>query len=390
MNVLDIVIIVFVVIQAAVWARNGLVRGVFSLGGFWLGIFVGALVAPYTMEYGDDATSQLLIAVITVLGAAFVGESIGRAVSNRLSGFREKLHLERVDGVLGAAFSVFMTLGIAWLLAAMLGGGPVQSLNSQIRNSSIIQAMNRTLPPAPEVLSKISALIGASGFPDVFVGEIPRPIEPVNPPTSGEVAEALQVAGRSTVRVEGIGCGGQLTGSGFVAAPGIVVTNAHVIAGIDQPFAVDVNGRHPAVPIIYDPDLDIAILRTDGLAGASLPLAENDFPRGTTATALGYPGGQSLEANAAGVLRQLDARGRNIYGNDIVVRSVYELQSNIVQGNSGGPLVLSDGTVIGVIFARSQANANIGYAVTALEVAPLLQQAQASEQPVDTGACVDQ
>lgn len=389
MNVLDFIIIAAVLIEAYVWARGGLVRGLFSLGGFWLGLFAGALLVPFVIGIAAGALSQLLLAMLVVLTAAFAGETAGRAISSRVTGFRKRVYGERVDGVLGAAFAACMTLFIAWLLAAAIADGPVRALNAQIRDSLIISAMNKNLPPAPEVLSRISRLIGANFFPDVFIGPAPRPIEPVDPPTSGEVARALAAAGESTVRVEGLGCGGLKTGSGFIAAPGLVVTNAHVIAGLDQTVVVDIAGKHAATPVLFDPELDIAILSTEGLAGDPLAIADKTFPRGTTATALGYPGGQALEADAASVLRQLQARGRNIYGNDIVMRAVYELQTAIEQGNSGGPVVLSDGTVIGVIFARSQTDGSVGYAVTSQEVLPLVEQAQTNRQPVGIGACTN-
>lgn len=388
MNILDILIIILLAVQAAIWARNGLLRGVLSLGSFWLGIFAGAMLAPYVVGWAaDDESSKLLLTFIVILGMAFLFGTIGQMIGMKLAKLTYKVKLDRFDSILGSAFGVLMTLGIVWLLAATAGGLPTGSLNRQISNSTIIQAMNRTLPPAPDVLARIGGLFKAGGFPQVFVGPQPQPIEPVNPPTSGEVAEALAAAGRSTVRIESAGCGGIVNGSGFVAAPNLVVTNAHVIAGIDEPTIVDLNGRHAAVPVVFDPELDIAILRTSGLAGEPLPLADQLFPRGTTGAVLGYPGGGPLDPEPAGVLRQMQARGLDIYGEETIIRSVYELQAVVRSGNSGGPLVLSDGTVIGVIFARSQVDENIGYAVTSPEIVPVLSAAQDRTQPVDTGVC---
>lgn len=391
MNVLDILIVIAVAIEAFVWARSGLVRGVFSLGGFLLGLLGGAFLVPFVLDLGfvAGAGSQLLLAVLIMLTAAFGGETIGRLISSKLTGFRKKARGQRIDGILGAAFAACMTLFIAWLLAAALAGGPVRALNMQISNSVIISSLNQQLPPAPKVLSQISSLVGSSLFPDVFIGPEPRPVEPVNPPTEGEVAEALANAGESTVRIEGLGCGGLKTGSGFIAAPGLIVTNAHVVAGLDNPTVVDINGKRAATPVLFNPDLDIAVLRADGLAGDPLNVANQAFPRGTSAVALGYPGGQSLEADPAGVLQRLQARGRDIYGQDPVTRTVYALQTQIDQGNSGGPVVLPDGTVIGVVFAESVTRPDTGYAVTSREVLPLIQQAQQTRSAIDTGRCTN-
>lgn len=387
MNGLDIIIILIVLIEAYVWARGGFVRGVFSLGGFLIGLIGGAFLVPLLIGFVAGALSQMLLAVLLMFTGAIIGETLGRLASKRITGFRKKAAGESIDGVLGAAFAVCMTLFITWLLAAALAGSPVRALNMQIRDSAIISALNNQLPPAPKVLSQISSLVGSSLFPDVFIGPEPRPVEPVNPPTEGEVAEALANAGESTVRIEGLGCGGLKTGSGFIAAPGLVVTNAHVVAGLDSPAVVDINGKRAATPVLFDPDLDIAILETDGLAGEPLSVSSQAYSRGTNAVVLGYPGGQALEADAAGVLQQLRAQGRDIYGQDTVMRNIYALQTQIDQGNSGGPVVLPDGTVIGVVFARSVMQPNTGYAVTSQEVLPLIERAQANRQPVSTQSC---
>lgn len=390
MNALDIIIVLAVLIEAYVWARGGFVRGVFSLGGFLLGLIGGALLVPIVLsfDFAVESSSQLLLTIFIMFTGAFAGETIGRLISARLTGFRANLSGQRIDGVLGAAFAGVMTLFIAWLLAAALVGSPVRALNAQIRDSAIITILNRQLPPAPNVLSRVSSLIGSSGlFPDVFIGAEPRPVEPVNPPTEGEVAEALAAAGASTVRVEGAGCGGLKTGSGFMVANDLVVTNAHVVAGLSDPIVVDRNGQHKATTVLFDPDMDIAILRTSGLAGSPLRVSEQILPRGTSAVVLGYPGGRALEADAAGLLQRIDARGRDIYGEQPVVRDIYALQTAIEQGNSGGPVVLPDGTVIGVVFARSAMQEDIGYALTSAEVLPLIEEARQNERAVSTQSC---
>lgn len=391
MNVLDIIIIVMIIAQAVFWAQKGFTRGFFSLIGFWLGLFAGAWLAPHVLDMvGGGLAGQIIFAFAAIFLLAFAGEAIGRAIGIQLATVTQRLKLEKLDSVLGAAFGMWMTVIIIWLLAAVVSGLPARELNRQISESASILAINSALPSAPDAISRLAGLINVDGFPQVFIGPEPQPIEPVDPPTSGEIAQALRAAGRSTVRIEGVGCGGIMNGSGFVAAPGLVVTNAHVVAGIgaDNLVAEDAGGRHGASVVVFNPDLDIAILRADGLAGSPLAIAQDVVSRGTAGVALGYPGGGPLEVGAAGVLRQLEARGRNIYGERAVTRSVYELQTSIEEGNSGGPVVLPDGTVIGVIFARSLGFENTGYAVTSPEVTPLIESAQNRSQPASTGVCV--
>lgn len=391
MNLLDLLIIILVISQSIRWARYGFSRGFFSLAGFWIGIIVGAMFAPFIIAMVDSPLAKFIVAVLIVFGIASIVGSLGAALGHRLFHLLDKVRLNWVDGIAGAVFSVAVTLGLVWLVAAMLSGMPFQGINKQVRDSTIVQVLNESLPPAPTVLSRIGGLINPSIFPRAFLGPEPRSIEPVDSPSSADMAAALKAAGRSTVRIESIGCGGQLTGSGFVADQNLIVTNAHVIAGIGQPTVVDVNGRHQAQTVYFDPDMDIAVLRVTGqLAGDPLTISNEEYPRGTIGATLGYPGGGPLEATPAGVLRSIDARGLNIYGQRSTVRPIYSLQTQVVSGNSGGPVVLTDGTVIGLIFARSEIDSNVGYAVRSTHVIPALKQAQVTNQPVSTGICANQ
>jgi S1-C subfamily serine protease len=197
----------------------------------------------------------------------------------------------------------------------------------------------------------------------------------------------VQKAAASTVKIVGVGCGGVLEGSGFVAGPGLVVTNAHVVAGIDGPVVEDRGGRHPARTVLFDPDLDLAVLRTSGLAGPALPLETSTVSRGTGGAVLGYPGGGPFRAGPAAVRRSFVAVGRDIYGRRTVPRAVYELEAAVRPGNSGGPVVVPDGRVIGVVFSRSLSQANVGYALVGGDVATRLRTAAARSAAVDTGAC---
>lgn len=389
MNFLDIIIVLVVLLQAVRWAGYGLIRGVLSIGGFWAGIFLGAMLVPQTLNmFAQEPLGRLLVAMATVIGAGLLLGFIGQLIGGRLFHLADKLRLRKLDSALGAATGVVATLLVFWLVAAILGGTPFQNLNQQLRGSAILQTMNQQLPPAPAVISRITDLVDPSEFPEVFTGLEPRPIEPVDPPTEGELQAALAAAGQSTVRIESAGCGGLVNGSGFVIDDNLVMTNAHVVAGIERPTIVDASGQQRARTVVFDPELDIAILRVENVAGPPLELAANLAKRGATGAVLGYPGGGRLTVEEAAVLRQLEARGRDIYGRELVTRPVYELQADVRSGNSGGPVVRADGTVLGIVFARSHGSNEAGYAITSPAVSEHIAQAQARSASVDTGQCV--
>ena len=174
-----------------------------------------------------------------------------------------------------------------------------------------------------------------------------------------------------------------------VVGNGMVATNAHVVAGIDKLFVQDLKGSHAAKTVWFDPNLDFAVLRVSGLSEPSLTLAVSTVGRGTPAAVLGYPGGGAFNASPAAVIDEITAVGRNIYGSGHTVRDVYELRADVIPGNSGGPLVASNGQVIGVIFAESTTYKHVGYALTTSQVRSELQQVATRTQPVSNSSCAE-
>jgi len=177
-------------------------------------------------------------------------------------------------------------------------------------------------------------------------------------------------------------------------APGLVVTNAHVVAGIASPDVIDSTGRHSTSVALFDPRLDIAVLRVPGLTDPVLPIHTDAVGRGTTGVVLGYPNGGPLTARKAGVAAVFEANGLDIYGSSQTTRQIYQLDAVVQPGNSGGPLVASgdpgiaNGTVIGVVFARSTSNTDVGYALAMPAVATDVAHAEATRKTVGTGSCV--
>jgi S1-C subfamily serine protease len=208
-------------------------------------------------------------------------------------------------------------------------------------------------------------------------------------PGNPVVAAAVSAASSSVVKIQGLGCGGIKSGSGFIAAPGLVVTNAHVVAGIARPYVSDLQSRRHTNTevVVFDPETDIAVLRVTGLTGRVLPLERTTASRGVAGAVLGYPGGESFTAVPAALLQQIQATGRDIYSQNVTTRSVYEIQADVRPGDSGGPFVTANGTVVGVVFSASVYLSNIGYALTGREVGPEIDRAEARHTAVSTGAC---
>ncbi len=390
--ILDLVIIV-VLITAVFRGRDiGFVQQFFSTTGFFGGLFLGAMLQPYTVRFAEGQANRSFITLVTTLGTAFIllalGELIGALLKRRLLN-REQPRYNKVDNVFGALLSVVSVLIAVWLSAAVIRSMPFDGLQQQVRDSKITSALQKQLPYAPNVIAGLGHLIDPNGFPDVFIGGSDRDPGKINLPSSSQLNGAVAKDRQSIVKIVGRGCGGLVDGSGFVVGSNMVVTNAHVVAGINRQFVVDSNGTHSATAIWFDPDLDLAILRVSNLAGAPLPLERAVVANKTAAVVLGYPGGGAFTANPASVLDQFTATGRNIYGRGSTDRSVYEIAADIEPGNSGGPLVNAQGAVIGVIFARSTSYENVGYALTMESVISAISKASARGTTVDTGSCTD-
>jgi S1-C subfamily serine protease len=267
-------------------------------------------------------------------------------------------------------------------------------LDRALQQSRIVRALDNVLPPIPTVFAGVERFLSQNGFPIVFSGLPPQTAAPVSLPTDAAARAAVVRAEGSTVQIAGAGCGVIQEGSGFVVAPGVVVTNAHVVAGIPSPDVIDSTGRHATSVALFDPRLDIAVLRVRGLTDPPLPVDSTVVGRGTTGVVMGYPGGGPLTARKAGVAAAFEADGLDIYGSSQTTREIYQLDAVVQPGNSGGPLVASgdpgiaNGTVIGIVFARSTSNTDVGYALAMPAVSADVARAESLHQTVGTGGCV--
>jgi S1-C subfamily serine protease len=359
-----------------------------TFGGFIGGLALGALIAGAVSPSIHTQTPRTVVTLLLVVGPAIILGVAGRTVGVWSNAAVRRLHLGGADAVLGVAVASVAVLLSAWLLANVLSQSRYTWLSSQIQRSDVLRAVDHVMPPVPGVISRVQAFLAGTGFPSVFAQFEPPTAPPVAVPTPGGAQGLAARAAASTVKVQGVACGYLQEGSAFAVAPGVVVTNAHVVAG-ESSTQVVVNGTtYGATTIYYDPTFDLALLRTRAPIGPPLHLAPQEVARGTQGAIVGYPHNGGLTIGPAGVAATLSAEGRDIYNENEVVRDVYEVDADVEPGNSGGPLVGADGSVIGVVFSRSTVVNDVGYALTSPGVLSRVQPNETRTSPVSTGACV--
>ncbi len=389
MNLLDLVILLLVAFSVATGFRRGAAMQVISYIGLIGGLLLGAVFAPKVAGFAETPNVQAPAAMLTLLVSGGLGDVVGWIVGVKVGRALGKRGFGSADAVAGIAVSVATILLTTWFLAFNLVQGPLPGLSTQIRESAVVRGLEAVLPRPPSLIAEVRRFLNRFGFPEVFAGLPPEPARPVPDPSERQVAEAVQAADQSTLKIIGEACGTIQEGSGFVVRGGNVVTNAHVVAGVDAPRVVRRDGGvFNATTTLFDPDLDLAVLRVSERVAAPLELLRQSLDRGANGALLGYPGGGPLIVDPAAVRRTITAAGRDIYGEDVVRRQVYELQADVRPGHSGAPFISVDGTVAGVVFAASTTTEEVGYALTSIQAQPVISLATGRTSPTDTGPCL--
>jgi S1-C subfamily serine protease len=392
MDLIDLAIIAGLVYAAVRGYRGGLTYTLFSLLGLLVGLALGAWVAtsvpPLLGNFTPAVRAGMAIAMLVAL--ALLGDGLGTWLGRRLRVTALRRHLGIADSLAGVAWGLVVVLVASWYLGLTFATGPWPPLASQVQKSSILRALAREFPQDPAWLGGLQHLLSTVPFPEVFANLAPPLPGQVAVPASLAGNQAVATAASETVKVVSVGCGGLEEGSGFPVASGLVLTNAHVVAG-GHAITVLVPGRPGALGaevVLFDPERDIALLRVPGLPLSPMTIATSGS-RATQGAVIGYPGG-GPEAVVPGAIRgQIDAVGRDIYSNQIVSREIYVLQASVIPGNSGGPFVSLQGQVLGVVFAKSAVTGNEGYALTAGEILPDIARGESATAPASTQSCVD-
>ena len=383
MNWVDLIIIGAVVLAGVIGYRVGLVTRALS----WLGLAAGVMLAigflPNVLDAVPSASSRVrvLVALGFIVGLAIIGQSIGLAIASLA---QAKITLgpkgERVDRALGATVGVVAVLVAVWLVTPLATDATNQA-NREVRESTVVRAVGDVAPPAPNVLQEATDTFRRT-FPDIVDRAAIQDAGP--PPTGGLPAPADAAATAATLKVEGEACGKVQDGTGWVVEPGILITNAHVVAGEKSTSVIESNGtKHKATVVAFDPAADLAVLRAPTVKAAPLalkPAASNDI-----GVFYGYPGGGALTRQPGRVAAVVESTGKDIYGRPAPNRRIIVVAAKLAPGDSGGPFVRPDGTVGGVAFAIDPDKDSTAFGLTTDQVKDVL--ATAGTSPVSTQGC---
>jgi S1-C subfamily serine protease len=380
LNLVDVGIILFALALGAIGYVRGLIASALPLAGFVAGAALGARIGPALLAGGSHSQYAPLVAVVTgILVGAFVGvalEGIGQAIRGRLLGRT----VGALDGIGGALLLAALALLVSWGFGAVAlhaGGSDARQLRETVQQSAILGALNDLLPPSGpllNVLRRVDPTPAVRG-PDADVAA----------PEQGVVSDPdVRAAGDATLRVLGTACGLGVAGSGWVARPGIVVTNAHVVAGADD-TTVRANGgaEVDATAVHYDPRNDLAVLEAPGLDAPALELAAQ-AASGAEASVIGYPENGPLTFTPARLGSTGTVTSQDSYGRGPVQREMTPFRAAIRSGNSGGPVVDTAGDVVATVFAAAIGEQNDGLGVPNGVVAEAL---AGNLAPTDTGPC---
>ncbi|WP_328537524.1 MarP family serine protease [Streptomyces sp. NBC_00344] len=399
MNVLDILLLLAAVWFAVIGYRQGFVVGILSvigfLGGGLIAVYLLPIIWDQLTEKSDVSTAATVIAVVVVIVCASVGQAFTTHLGNRLRRFITWSPARALDATGGALVNVFAMLAVAWLIGSALAGTTLPTLGKEVRSSKVLLGVSRVAPPqANNWFADFSSVLAQNGFPEVFSPFANEPITEVSPPDPALAnSPVVETARRSVVKVVGTAqsCSKVLEGSGFVVANRRVVTNAHVVGGVDEP-TVQIGGEgklYDAKVVLYDWARDIAVLDVPDLNAPVLRFTDtnHDARSGDSAIVAGFPENGSYDVRSARVRGRINASGPDIYHRGTVTRDVYSLFTTVRQGNSGGPLLTPDGRVYGVVFAKSLDDTHTGYALSADEIRQDIAQGRSANQQVDTQGC---
>jgi len=378
----DWIILGFALLMAVWGYAQGLIVGGLSLVGFVAGGFLGSRLSPMLLSEGSRSPYGPLVAL---MGALLVGgvlaaglEVLGFRLRGRLGG-----KLGALDGLGGALLVAAIGLGLVWLAGAVALNTPgARQLREPIQRSSILQRLNAALPPSGPLLKTLARF-------DPFPG-LRGPQPEVRPPDPAIARDPqVRAARRSVVRVLGTACGLGVQGSGWVAGGGLVVTNAHVVAG-QEDTTVQLEGkgeRLDAQAVHYDAKNDLAILRVPATEGVPALRLDAAARPGAAAAILGFPGNGDYTVAAGRLAETRSFRTQDAYGRGPISRRVTLVRGSVLPGDSGGPVVDAEGEVVTTTFAVSVGSGGkSGYGVPDSITAPALERVRG---PVGTGSCAE-
>jgi S1-C subfamily serine protease len=391
-NLVDLGILVLLAIALIAGWNSGFFPQLLGLSGAALGGVAIVLALPLAQGVMDKVEPALrALGVLTALLVAVaigegLGSGLGLAVKQRIGGGV----VGKADKLGGSLIGFGQGILVVWLVGGAIAAGPIPQFAATAQRSVVVRTISGVLPPPTAFVDQLGRWLDATSLPDLFIGLEPFPAAPVDAPSNADANRIAHAAEASTVEVRAAACGQISSGTGFVVrTDGYIVTNAHVVAG-SRAVVVGFDGGPPiaAEVVLFDPKLDVALLHVPGLSAPALAFATVSPARGSVGAALGHPGGAALVVIPAAVSNTYEADGRDIYGTGRVTRRIVELRAAIKRGDSGGPLILRDGTVGGIVYAEALTDSSVGYALGPVDVALRVQPAFGATAVVSTGACI--
>lgn len=391
MPLLDIILIGAAIVFAWAGWRKGFVAGVLSLVGFLGGGILGALVLPSAAEaFTQNEFVKVIIVLVGIIACAVIGQLLATILGSRIRSALTWKPIRYVDNAAGALLNVIALALVVWIIAMVASVVPSSTVTNQVNSSQVLITLDSLMPAqVRNVFSGVRNLVSQTGVPRVFAGISQVTGPQVPPPDDGITTDVADAVRGSIVRVSGSTpeCDGGVSGSGFVIAPEIVATNAHVVAGVERPL-VRLRASDSSLPgtvIHFDPNLDIALIGVPGLRQPALPLLNAKAATGDDAVVAGFPESGPFVAQAARVRALMDAVGDDIYGQAGVEREIYVLRTSVRPGNSGGPLLDRDGRVMGMVFGADKGEEQTAYAISSRHLRDAID--GSGSGPVGTGTC---
>jgi S1-C subfamily serine protease len=372
---------------------QGFVTGAFATAGLLLGGLLGVWLAPIALGDADPSLLVSLGALFIVILGACLGQALLQYAGARIRDVITWQPARVLDAVGGAVLSGLAVLVVAWALGVAVSGTRIDGVTPLVRSSYVLAKVNQVLPArAGSVLDAFNDVVGTTFFPRYLEPFSPERIVEVKPGDARMKRDPdVTRAGASVLKVRGTNdCGRGIEGSGFVYADGRLITNAHVVAGVDDPQVyVTADDAVDAKTVFYDPELDVAVLAFDSGEVPALRFTRDGEPTQPKddIAILGYPQDGPFDIESGRVRAVQRLRSPDIYGEGTVIREVYSLRGLVRPGNSGGPIVDSRGQVAGVVFAASVTDDDTGYALTADQVRDAAAQGRTATQEVSTQGC---
>ena len=387
-TVLDLLLTLILFVALVNGYRSGLLQSLSGIVGAVAGGVAAFFVVPLVGGWVPAAQWRTPATIAVALVLVLIGHSLGSSAGGLVGRRKRRSPLGAINRVLGAVFAAVASALVASMVAFSIGALGVPFLSPAIASSTVVSGIDSLTPdPVKALMAELRSVAVQQGLPrivDAFTGPTPDAAQ------ADTSSPALAVAAQSVVRITGTAyaCGQSQSGSGFVVSDDRVITNAHVVAGVDQPVVETPAGAALAGEIVYfDPIDDLAIISVPGLGAAPLT-AGDDIAAGSGAVADGYPFGGPYVSDPAQVISIGTISVADIYGQDPTPRQVYTVASDVQQGESGGPLLSESGQVVGVIFAKASNTDNVGYALALEEIQPVISQAPSLFSPVSSGTCV--